>query len=55
MTGCAFLYIPTSDETQTVVMLTLSSVEDDRVSISIPYTLNFVNKSTDDLINETIF
>ena len=35
-------------------MLTLSSVEDDRVSVSIPYTLNFVDKSTDDLINDTI-
>ena len=52
--GLRFSYIPTNDETQTVVMLTLSSVEDDRVSVGLPYTLNFVDKSTDDLINETI-
>ena len=31
--GLRFSYIPTNDETQTVVMLTLSSVEDDRVSM----------------------
>ena len=36
-----FSYIPTSDETQTVVMLTLSSVEDDRVSVSIPLHFEF--------------
>ena len=53
--GLRFSYISTNDETQTVVMLTLSSVEDDRVSVSAPYTLNFVDKSTADLINETIF
>ena len=52
--GLRFSYIPSNGETQTVVMLSLSSVEDDRVSISIPYTLNFVDKSTDDLINDTI-
>ena len=50
--GLRFSYVPSNSETQTVVKLTLSSVEDDGVSISLPYTLNF--KSTDDLINGTI-
>ena len=38
-----FSYTPSPNETQTVVTLTLNSVENDNASVEIPYTLKFVD------------
>ena len=49
-----FSYTPSPNETQTVVTLTLNSVENDNASVEIPYTLKFVDMFLDDLIDATI-